>query len=494
MYALSAATRSAFSPAFPNVDGSLLIVAGNGGGGLVGAMVGLFVVRYRGHFLRDAQPGDLDGALLALDKMFHITRGSRRHAHPSPGLAGIRLRRGRASKTPARSHAGPGAPAAGWVRAALLRHLPPATPCAGIKTNETRLEYLGLSARRILLNGYVISAGLGGSAARVRRGARTGDARVRILAALGRVRVHRHPRRRRVNVLGAFLGTFVFEVVSCSPPHTWPASGRCSLGVTIILVILGAPAGIVGLLRLPGRTAAQRRRYEAARPGTERTLARLRRRRCSRQHRLHAECKASASRSSAPTVPARPHSSTSARATSGRRRSRVFSTARTSPRSPRQIIRLGIGRSFQLPQLFLEHTVIEQCLMRRLVGRTGKLSSARAPRNQRRWETVDHTLELVGMRAASTKTLVAARGPAQAPRHGDGARAQSQAPDHGRADRGVARPKTSTSLMETIIQRSPNEEVTSDSSSTTSISSPVTHARGGVDIGEDRGKTASPKT
>ena len=31
-----------------------------------------------------------------------------------------------------------------------------------IKSNETRLEYLGVSARRILLVGYVISAALGG--------------------------------------------------------------------------------------------------------------------------------------------------------------------------------------------------------------------------------------------------------------------------------------------------------------------------------------------
>jgi branched-chain amino acid transport system ATP-binding protein len=40
---------------------------------------------------------------------------------------------------------------------------------------------------------------------------------------------------------------------------------------------------------------------------------------------------------------------------------------------PRQIARLGVGRSFQLPQLFQEHTV-RQCLELGAVGRAGKAS------------------------------------------------------------------------------------------------------------------------
>jgi branched-chain amino acid transport system ATP-binding protein len=64
---------------------------------------------------------------------------------------------------------------------------------------------------------------------------------------------------------------------------------------------------------------------------------------------------------------------------------------------PRRIVRLGIGRSFQLPQLFLEHSV-RQCLELAAVGARGKLSflaplSASADRKQ-----VEHTLELVGLR------------------------------------------------------------------------------------------------
>ena len=42
-------------------------------------------------------------------------------------------------------------------------------------------------------------------------------------------------------------------------------------------------------------------------------------------------------------------------------------------KGPRQIARLGVGRSFQLPQLFLDHTV-RQCLELASVSRQGRLS------------------------------------------------------------------------------------------------------------------------
>ncbi|HXF45361.1 MAG TPA: ATP-binding cassette domain-containing protein [Burkholderiaceae bacterium] len=64
---------------------------------------------------------------------------------------------------------------------------------------------------------------------------------------------------------------------------------------------------------------------------------------------------------------------------------------------PRRIVRLGVARSFQLPQLFLEHTV-RQCLELAAIGRSGRLSwftplAAAVDRH-----AVDRTLELVGLR------------------------------------------------------------------------------------------------
>jgi len=64
---------------------------------------------------------------------------------------------------------------------------------------------------------------------------------------------------------------------------------------------------------------------------------------------------------------------------------------------PREIVRLGIGRSFQLPQLFLEHTV-RQCLELAAIGGTGRMPLLTPLTASVDRKDVDHTLELVGMR------------------------------------------------------------------------------------------------
>ena len=72
---------------------------------------------------------------------------------------------------------------------------------------------------------------------------------------------------------------------------------------------------------------------------------------------------------------------------------------------PRSIVRLGIGRSFQLPQLFMEHTV-RQCLELAAAGRQAipfLTPLARAVNGKE----VDHTLELVGMREHSSEVASA---------------------------------------------------------------------------------------
>ena len=69
---------------------------------------------------------------------------------------------------------------------------------------------------------------------------------------------------------------------------------------------------------------------------------------------------------------------------------------------PRQIVRLGIGRSFQLPQLFLDHTVRESVELA-VAARTGQmlgLQSLFKPLSQCvSAEEIDQSLELVGLRA-----------------------------------------------------------------------------------------------
>ena len=65
---------------------------------------------------------------------------------------------------------------------------------------------------------------------------------------------------------------------------------------------------------------------------------------------------------------------------------------------PRQIARLGIGRSFQLPQLFLDHSV-RQCLELASVSRQGRLSRWTALSDAADQRAITEMLELVELRA-----------------------------------------------------------------------------------------------
>lgn len=64
--------------------------------------------------------------------------------------------------------------------------------------------------------------------------------------------------------------------------------------------------------------------------------------------------------------------------------------------APRRIVHLGLGRSFQLPQLFLDHTV-RQCLEIAASGREKHLSFFTPLSQAVDAKEIDHTLELVGL-------------------------------------------------------------------------------------------------
>ncbi|MBB1595361.1 ABC transporter ATP-binding protein [Achromobacter sp. UMC46] len=64
--------------------------------------------------------------------------------------------------------------------------------------------------------------------------------------------------------------------------------------------------------------------------------------------------------------------------------------------APRKIVRLGLGRSFQLPQLFTEHTV-RQCVQIAAARRNKELSWFRSLESTIDDKAVDATLDLVGL-------------------------------------------------------------------------------------------------
>ena len=78
----------------------------------------------------------------------------------------------------------------------------------------------------------------------------------------------------------------------------------------------------------------------------------------------------------------------------------MFNGQDVTGRQPRHLVRMGLGRSFQLPQLFLDHTV-RQCLEIAAAARTGHMSWLTALTDAVDAREVDDTLRLVGLHERS---------------------------------------------------------------------------------------------
>ena len=257
LYALVGAYAVGFiGRAVPALDGLLLIAAGTVVATVFGAIVGFFIVRYRAIFF-----GMLNLAISMVffslaSKLYDVTGGSDGLRIVRPLLFGIELDRG-GFETAMLCLTLACAVLFGWL---VQRYFDSASgeALAGVRTNETRLEYLGMSSYRILWTGYVISAalvGLSGALFAVVQGLVTPElgywlrsGEFVFIAILGG----------SSHVLGAFLGTLVFEAVKLIAGAYFSGVWQMMLGVVLIIVILVAPNGVVGLLKL-GRAGTRRR-------------------------------------------------------------------------------------------------------------------------------------------------------------------------------------------------------------------------------------------
>jgi branched-chain amino acid transport system permease protein len=123
-----------------------------------------------------------------------------------------------------------------------------------IKSNETRLEYLGTSARRVLLVGYVFSAFLGGiggalvaiiqQIATPEFGFWTKSGEFVFIAILGG----------GAHAFGAFAGAAMFEAVRFYAAAHLANAWQLILGVVLIVIILYAPNGLIGLRQRDDRS------------------------------------------------------------------------------------------------------------------------------------------------------------------------------------------------------------------------------------------------
>ncbi len=84
----------------------------------------------------------------------------------------------------------------------------------------------------------------------------------------------------------------------------------------------------------------------------------------------------------------------------------LFNGQDVTAREPRHLVHLGLARSFQLPQLFLDHTV-RQCLEIAAAGRSGRLAWFTALSDAVDAREVDDTLALVGLRDRANEPAMA---------------------------------------------------------------------------------------
>ena len=228
----------------------LYLVFGAVAGGVLGLAVGLFVVRYREIFFGMLNLAFSMVLWSLLEKMFHYTNGADGIRVARPALAGVAF-------TPDQfSYVLLYLTFAIAVVAlfAVQRYLesPLGSMLRAIKSNETRLEYLGISARHVLLVGYVTSAmlaGLGGSLVAVIQQIATPEFAywtksgefvfIAILGGTG-------------HALGAFAGAAVFEFVRFYASAQLADAWQMILGGVLIAIILLAPAGLIGIVRRRG--------------------------------------------------------------------------------------------------------------------------------------------------------------------------------------------------------------------------------------------------
>jgi len=233
----------------------LFLVLGGVTSAFFGLIVGLFVVRYREIFFGMLNLAFSMVLWSLLEKMFHYTNGADGIRVPRPGLLGF-------SFTPETFQ---------YVTLYLClltavaafygvqRYLdsPLGHMLRAIKSNETRLEYLGTSARRVLLVAYVISAFLGGiggtlvaiiqQIATPEFGFWTKSGEFVFIAILGG----------SAHAFGSFAGAAMFECVRFYAAAHLADSWQLILGVVLSVIILYAPNGLIGL----------RQRYDQAKQG-----------------------------------------------------------------------------------------------------------------------------------------------------------------------------------------------------------------------------------
>ena len=231
-------------------DLPLLILAAIAVSALAGLVVGAFLARYRAIFFAMLNLAVSMVLFALLSKLFWITGGTDGLRVAVPTIFGVAL------------------PKQAFdvvlfyvalvlmVAACLLAHRFVASPLghalAAIHTNEVRLEYLGVSARAVVLVAYVISAalaGLGGAIAAMAIGHVlpefafwTESGHLVLIAVLGGIG----------GVAGPLIGAVFLEAVHTIAVGYAAEAWNLIVGVSLLAVIFFLPQGLWGLFERRG--------------------------------------------------------------------------------------------------------------------------------------------------------------------------------------------------------------------------------------------------
>lgn len=246
-FAVGAYSVAYIGGAWRDADLILLTLAAIGLSGLGGLLVGLFVARYRYIFFGMLNLAFSMVLFAVLEKFFHLTGGTDGMRIRRPILLGFEFGRGEFDLVlyyfVLALALGSAILVWQYLRSPIGQAL------KALKSNETRLEYIGLSARNTILAAYVFSAilcGLGGLSLGIVQGLATPDytfwtrsSEFIFIAVLGGTG----------HVVGAFAGALVYEAVRFYAAALLEDSWQLILGIVLIAVILGAPGGIIDLPR-----------------------------------------------------------------------------------------------------------------------------------------------------------------------------------------------------------------------------------------------------
>lgn len=228
------------------LDSAVLLAIGAVTGAVLGLIIGSFVVRYRGIFF-----GMLNLALsmvlfAVLGKFFNYTGGTDGLRLERTPFFGVAMERDQ-FETALLVTCVVLALLLGWLVQRYLRSVA-GQALAAVKTNETRLEYVGISAYQAMWIGYIISAtlcGLSGAMFAIAQGlvtpemgywVRSGEiVFVTILGGVG------HP-------VGAFIGAGIFEFVKLFAAAYLTGAWQMVLGIVLIAMVFLAPRGICAML------------------------------------------------------------------------------------------------------------------------------------------------------------------------------------------------------------------------------------------------------